>query len=40
MLMNMLAPYMEKDLNNYYYTKILKDFSPQVTPWKIEVIET
>lgn len=40
MLMNMLAPYIEKDLNNYYYPKILKGFSPQVTPWKIEVIET
>ncbi|WP_391122269.1 DUF3888 domain-containing protein [Psychrobacillus sp. L3] len=40
MLMNMLAPYIEKDLNNYYYPKILKDFSPAVTPWKIEVIET
>ena len=40
MLMNMLAPYIEKDLNNYYYPKILRDFSPQVTPWNIEVIET
>ncbi|SDN49738.1 Protein of unknown function [Psychrobacillus sp. OK028] len=40
MLMNMLAPYIQKDLNNYYYPKILKDFSPDVTPWKIEVIET
>lgn len=40
MLMNMLAPYIEKDLNSYYYPKILKDFSPHVTPWKIEVIET
>ena len=40
MLMNMLAPYIEKDLNNYYHPKILKDFSPQVTPWDIEVIET
>lgn len=27
-------------MTNYYYPKILKDFSPQVTPWKIEVIET
>ncbi|MFC7687052.1 DUF3888 domain-containing protein [Ureibacillus sp. GCM10028918] len=40
MLKNMLAPYIEKDLNSYYYPKILKDFSPQVTPWKIVVIET
>ena len=38
--MLMLTPYIEKDLNSYYYPKILKDFSPQVTPWKIEVIET
>jgi len=40
MLMLMLTPYIEKDLNNYYYPKILKDFSPHVTPWEIEVIET
>ena len=40
MLMNMLTPYIEKDLDNYYYPKISKDFSPAVTPWKIEVIET
>ena len=40
MLMNMLAPYIAKDLNNYYYPKILKNFSPQVNPRKIEVIET
>ncbi|MFB5284663.1 DUF3888 domain-containing protein [Peribacillus sp. Hz7] len=40
MLMNMLTPYIEKDLHNYYYPKILKDFSPAVAPWKIEVIET
>lgn len=40
MLMLMLTPYIEKDLNSYYYPKILKDFSPHVTPWKIEVIET
>lgn len=40
MLMNMLTPYIEKDLINYYYPKISKDFSPTVTPWKIEVIET
>ena len=40
MLMNMLTPYIEKDLNNYYYPKILKDFSPHVTPWRIDVIET
>lgn len=40
MLMLMLTPYIEKDLNSYYYPKILKDFSPHVTPWKIKVIET
>ncbi|MGE7694700.1 DUF3888 domain-containing protein [Lysinibacillus sp. NPDC094177] len=40
MLMLMLTPYIEKDLNSYYYPKILKIFSPAVTPWKIEVIET
>jgi hypothetical protein len=27
-------------LHNYYYLKILKDFSPVVAPWEIEVIET
>ena len=40
MLMTMLTPYIEKDLNNFYYSKILKDFSPHITPWRIEVIET
>jgi len=40
MLMLMLTPYIEKDLNSYYYPKISKGFSPHVTPWKIEVIET
>ncbi|MGE7841670.1 DUF3888 domain-containing protein [Lysinibacillus sp. NPDC093712] len=40
MLMLMLTPYIEKDLNSYYYSKIFKDVSPHVTPWKIEVIET
>lgn len=40
MLMLMLTPYIEKDLNSYYYPKILHDFSPHVTPWKVEVIET
>lgn len=40
MLMLMLTPYIERDLNNYYYPKIIKDFSPIVTPWKIELIET
>ncbi|MEK5333765.1 DUF3888 domain-containing protein [Lysinibacillus sp. FSL W8-0992] len=40
MLMLMLTPYIEKDLNSYYYPKIFKDVSPHVTPWKIEVIET
>jgi len=40
MLMLMLTPYIETDLANYYYPKILKDFTPHVTPWKIELIET
>ncbi|ATP40064.1 ATPase [Solibacillus sp. R5-41] len=40
MLMNMLTPYIENDLRNYYYPKIVKDFSPSVAPWKIEVLET
>jgi hypothetical protein len=40
MLMNMLTPYISEDLKEYYYPKILKDFSPQVSPWLIEVIET
>lgn len=38
--MNMLTPYIENDLRNYYYPKIVKDFSPSVVPWKIEVLET
>ena len=40
MLMNMLAPYIEKDLTHFYYPQISKEFSPHVTPWKIDVIET
>ncbi|MGG0237184.1 DUF3888 domain-containing protein [Bacillus rhizoplanae] len=40
MLMNMLTPYVREDLQRYYYPKILKDFSPQASPWKIEVINT
>lgn len=40
MLMNMLTPYIEKDLRNYYYPNIIKDFSPIVVPWKIEILET
>ncbi|MER1987264.1 MAG: DUF3888 domain-containing protein [Solibacillus sp.] len=40
MLMLMLTPYIEKDLTDYYYSKILTDVSPHVTPWKIELIET
>ncbi|UPM53107.1 DUF3888 domain-containing protein [Gottfriedia acidiceleris] len=40
MLMNMLTPYIRKDLDKYYHPKILKDFSPQVSPQNIEVIET
>jgi hypothetical protein len=38
--MNMLTPYIREDLQKYYYPKILKDFSPQISPWLIEVIET
>lgn len=40
MLMNMLTPYIENDLRNYYDPKVVKDFSPAVAPWEIEVIET
>jgi len=40
MLMSMLTPNIEKDLRNYYYPNIIKDFSPIVAPWKIEVKET
>lgn len=40
MLMLMLTPYIEKDLTKYYYPEISKDFSPHVTPWRIELIET
>lgn len=40
MLMLILTPYIEKDLRSYYNPKILKDVSPFVTPWKIELIET
>lgn len=40
MLMIMLTPYIEKDLRKYYYPKVVKDFSPAVAPWKIEVIDT
>lgn len=40
MLMSMLTPYIEKDLRNYYYPNIIKDFSPIVAPWMIEVKET
>ena len=39
-LQDMLIPYIEKGLHNYYYPKILTDVSPHVTPWKIEVVET
>lgn len=38
--MIMLTPYIEKDLRKYYYPKVVKDFSPAVAPWKIEVIDT
>ncbi|MBG9654097.1 DUF3888 domain-containing protein [Bacillus firmus] len=40
MLINMLTPYIEKDLQNYYYPNIFKDVLPVVAPWEIEVIET
>ncbi|PUB11129.1 DUF3888 domain-containing protein [Paenisporosarcina sp. OV554] len=40
MLMSMLIPYIEKDLRNYYYPNVFKDFSPIVAPWRIEVKET
>ena len=40
MLMNMLTPYIENDLRDFYYPKIVKEFSPIVVPWKIEVLET
>lgn len=39
MLMLLLTPYIEEDLTNYY-SKIRKDVSPHITPWKIEVIDT
>lgn len=40
MLMNLLTPYIREVLDNYYRPDILKTFSPEITPWKIEVIET
>ena len=40
MLMNMLVPYIQEDLRNYYYPNVVKDFSPIVAPWLIEVIDT
>ncbi|REB05151.1 DUF3888 domain-containing protein [Sporosarcina sp. BI001-red] len=40
MLMVILTPYIEDDLNNYYYPEIVNSFSPHVAPWNIEVIET
>ncbi|WP_239616581.1 DUF3888 domain-containing protein [Cohnella mopanensis] len=40
MLMNLLTPYITEVLDHYYRPKILKTFSPEITPWKIEVIET
>lgn len=39
-LMNMLGPYIQEDLRNYYYPNVVKDFSPIVAPWLIEVIDT
>ena len=40
MLMNLLTPSIREVLDNYYHPDILKTFSPEITPWKIEVIET
>jgi hypothetical protein len=40
MLMNLLTPYIREVLDNYYRPNILKTFSPEIIPWKIEVIET
>ncbi|MBB3151697.1 hypothetical protein FHS16_001743 [Paenibacillus endophyticus] len=40
MLMNLLTPYISEVLDNYYRPNILKTFSPEITPWKIVVIET
>nr|WP_225230076.1 DUF3888 domain-containing protein [Ureibacillus galli] len=40
MLMNMLTPYIENDLQNFYTPNIVENFSPAVAPWKIEVLET
>jgi len=40
MLMDLLIPSISEVLNNYYRPNILKTFSPEITPWKIEVIET
>lgn len=40
MLMNMLTPYIENDLQNFYTPNIVENISPAVAPWKIEVLET
>lgn len=40
MLMNLLTPYIREVLDNYYRPNILKTFSPEITPWNIEVTET
>jgi hypothetical protein len=40
MLMLLLTPFIENDLSNYYYPKIVKEVSPHVAPWDIEVIKT
>ncbi|OPA72765.1 ATPase [Paenibacillus selenitireducens] len=40
MLMNLLTPYISEVLDNYYRPNISKTFSPEITPWKIEVTET
>ncbi|MGP7815692.1 DUF3888 domain-containing protein [Niallia sp. 01092] len=40
MLLNLLTPYIREDLDKFYPPNILKKFSPEVEPWKIEVIQT
>lgn len=40
MLMNLLTPHIGEVLENYYRPKILKTFSPEIAPWKIDVIKT
>lgn len=40
MLMNLLTPYIRENLDKYYRPNIVKNFSPEIEPWKIEVIQT